>query len=448
MKTILRCAGIAALVLALGGCSAWNYLFSNKKNEEKEKAALGKRESILTATPRLDANAGVDGAWIKLPPPVSGVNWTQPGGNASNTSGHPALAAKPERAWRADIGKGSEGALRIIAQPVVANGRVFAMDARGRVVAFDAAKGNRLWRVDTNPKDIDDDAIGGGVAWADGRIFAATGYGEIVALDAGDGHEIWRRKLNAPLRSAPTIAGGRLYVVSIVNETAALDVQNGAVLWTQSGMQETASLLGAPSPAVSDDSVVATYSSGEIFALRVQNGRPAWGDLLSARSGSSSLPAMAAIRGQPVVDRGAVFVAGQNDRMAAIILRTGERAWEIDAGGVNTPLVAGNTVFVITNGPQLLALQRETGRIIWAQDLPHLTDPQDRDSDTIVWTGPILAGERLWAVNSDAKLVAFSPQDGKTVAEYKLPDPSMIAPVAAEGALYIVTEDGELVAFR
>ena len=102
----------------------------------------------------------------------------------------------------------------------------------------------------------------------------------------------------------------------------------------------------------------------------------------------------------------------------------------------------------MTNKAQLTALRRDTGKVIWVNDLPHLVDPTDHDSDPIIWTGPILAGGRLWAVNSNQQLVAFSPTDGKILVEYKLSDPSYISPVVAGDTLYVVTEAGDLVAFK
>ena len=447
MQKIVRACAVMSLVLTLGGCSTWHDMFSNEGKDDKVKA-VGKRETVKAATQEIKPNAEVGNDWIKLPESAVNADWTQVGGSPNNISGHPGLAAKIERAWRSSIGRGSGGNLRILARPIVAAGKVFAMDAKGRVAAYDPAKGERSWRVATAPKDADDDAMGGGIAFADGKIFAATGFGEIVALAVEDGHEVWRRKLNNPLRSAPTVNDGRLYVVSIINETTALNANDGAVLWTHTGINEAAGLLGAPSPAVMGDTVVVAYSSGELFALRTHNGRPAWGDMLAAPGNVGSLPAMAAIRGMPVIDHGGVFAIGQSERSVAVVLRTGERAWEVDMGGINSPLLAGNTLFALTNSAQLVALRRDNGKTIWVNELPKRVDVKDHDSDPIIWTGPILAGGRLWAVNSNQQLVEFSPFDGKTVAEHKMPDASYIAPVVAGGTLYVVTEAGDLVAYK
>ncbi|MEJ0062838.1 MAG: PQQ-binding-like beta-propeller repeat protein [Alphaproteobacteria bacterium] len=448
MKKLYRIAALAGLVLALGACETFDSVFSNEKDKKGIGSTPGKREAVMAISHQLKTDAGTSGDWIKLPEVVSNRDWLQPGGASGNMPGHPALGAKIEKAWRSDIGKGSGGALRIVARPIVAGDHVYAMDARGRVSAFDTREGERIWRSDTAPEDSDADAVGGGIAYADDTIFAATGHGEVVALSAKDGQVAWRRSLNHPLRAAPTVSDGRVFVVTIANEAVALDAHNGTVLWRHNGINEPATLMGSPSPAVLGDSVIVAYGSGEIFALRVQNGRMAWSDLLTAPAAAGSLPAMSAIHGFPVAERGGVFVSGQNGETVALVLRTGERAWDVDVGGINTPAVAGNAVFLIGGNHKLLAMRRDNGKVIWTRDLPDLTDPEDHNSSPIIWTGPVLAGGRLFAVSSHGKLDEFSPVDGKDLAEHDLPDPSMIPPVVAGGTLYVVTDGGDLVAFR
>ena len=57
-----------------------------------------------------------------------------------------------------------------------------------------------------------------------------------------------------------------------------------------------------------NDIVIAPYSSGELIALRVENGRTVWTDSLGTqRPGTGSLAALNDINGSPVIDRGVGF---------------------------------------------------------------------------------------------------------------------------------------------
>ena len=45
-------------------------------------------------------------------------------------------------------------------------------------------------------------------------------------------------------------------------------------------------------------------------------------------------------------------------------------------------------------------------------------------------------------------MVGFAPQDGEQVTDLEVGAPMFMAPVVADNTLYVVTDDGHLVAFR
>src|SRR5207248_10844762 len=127
---------------------------------------------------------------ISLPPPQQNDSWTQPGGVANNAPGHLALGDAVKSAWSADAGTGSTFYGKLTASPIVYDGKVYTLDAAGKVSAFSAAGGAAVWRVSTTPpEETDREGFGGGLAADAGRIYAGTGYGFVVALDAASGQQ-------------------------------------------------------------------------------------------------------------------------------------------------------------------------------------------------------------------------------------------------------------------
>ena len=436
--------GLCLLLLSLSGCHS---LFGNNDEVEQGKSE-GKRVSVLEISRKPTIDRGLEDFKFALPQAVANRDWAQAGGNQHHNVAHAALAAMPQEVWRSDIGHGSSGYFKLLARPVVSGGKVFTLDARGEVAAFNSGDGEKLWRFDTTPADRDEEAMAGGIGVSGDQVYVTTGFGEVVALKAADGRVAWRKMLGKPFRAAPTLADGRVFVVSIDNELSALSATNGEILWHHNGIAENAALMGASNPAVADDSLVVAYSSGEIFDLRTQNGRVAWTDLLAMPERVGALPAIADIRGLPVIDRGRVFAVSHSGRMAAIDQRTGERVWEADIGGINAPLVSGNVVFVVDNDNNLLALTRDGGRILWIREMQRLKDPEDRDSSPVFWWGPVLAGGRLWLTNSLGNLAAFSPQDGALLGEQELSNAFFTPPIVAGETLYALSDNGKLIALR
>jgi outer membrane protein assembly factor BamB len=436
---------LPSLVLAaalLSGCSLVEGWF-----EGEEELLPGERLAVLVDDQTLEPDPAIAGLQIALPAPRLNEAWPQPGGGPQHNPQHVALDGAPRVAWRVDLGEGEDDDAKLLAQPVVAGGRVYGMDARSQVTALDAGSGRTLWRADLEPEGEDDGYFGGGVAVADGRVFVTTGFGAVFALDAGSGQVVWQVQAAAPMRAAPTVADGRVFAVTLDNQLEARDAASGELLWRHTGIQEIAGLVGAAPPAVAGDVVVVPYSSGEIFALLADTGRVLWSDGLMSARRSAQVAALAHVRGMPVVDRDTVYAVGHSNRAAAIDLRRGLRVWEQEVGGTDMPWVAGDFVFVLTNEAQVVALTRNRGQVRWVHQLRRYEDMDDLE-DPIVWKGPVLAGERLLLVNDLGQLVALSPYTGERQAAAELPGAAALPPVVANRTLYVVTEGGELVALR
>ncbi len=430
-------------LLALAGCDTIGSLF-----EDTSKTTLpGKRISVLSLDHRLEPDPALFTAEVRLPRPFANSEWPEAGGYPGHAMQHLALGDKIEEQWDKSVGEGASRYGRVLAQPVVADGRIFAMDAEGVVVAMDAVKGRRLWDFDPQPSSERTHASGGGLAVAGDRLFITTGYGQILALEAGTGKEVWRQPATAPIRGAPTVADGRVFVITVENELEVLAADDGRRLWTHNGIPETAGLLGTASPAVEADIVVVPYSSGELFGLRVENGRVLWTYNLAAARPLGALATLADIRGMPVIDRGRVFAVSHSGRMVAIDLRTGDAVWEQEIGSTHGPWVAGDYIYVLSNDTDLVALRRQDGHVRWVRELPRYED-EEKKKDPIRWTGPVLAGDRLIVVASTGEAFSVSPYTGKPLGWMEFPEGVFVEPVVANNMLYVLTDDADLIALR
>lgn len=417
-------------------------------NDKIGSTVKGTRIEILERTKEIKADTDLQESPPLLPDIIHNKEWPTTGYDTTHILPNADIAVHPQQIWQEDIGEGSSSDFKLLARPVISQGIVFTIDAQGLVSALDATTGDKKWEFDTTPPERDEKAIAGGLAVNDTTLYATTGFGEVLALNTQNGEVKWRHLLLNPLRAAPTVANGRVYVVSIDNELQALDTQTGDILWHHNGISENATLMGASSPAVIGESVVVAYSSGELFNLRSENGRVLWNYALTTPTQVGALPAIADIRGLPVISHGNIFAISHNGRMASIDERTGDRAWETDVGGINTPLVTDDTIFVLSTEDKLIAIERSSGRIKWVHDLQHLADPTDHDSDHVYWSGPIFGHNELWLTNSLGQVVSFSPNKGSIIDTITLDDPIYIPPVIAQDMMYVMTDNGKLIALR
>ena len=116
-------AGVASAML-LSGCGIFG--------DGGPPPLPGERISVMQLEPTLRPAPELANEPITLPQPEVNADWPQVFGSASHSVGHVEFGDQPRRVWRSSIGSGSSSSAKLIGQPIVAEGRVFAMDARAR----------------------------------------------------------------------------------------------------------------------------------------------------------------------------------------------------------------------------------------------------------------------------------------------------------------------------
>jgi outer membrane protein assembly factor BamB len=410
----------------------------------------GERISILELQKTLKVDAPLkENETVILPEAWQNPAWPQAGGFPNHSIHNLAFSQNtPVKLWSAKTGRGSRDDLPLNAEPIIAEGMVFTLDTKAYLHAFNAETGKRLWSRDVGSEKEKEDVITGGVAYAHGALFVTNGYDEALAISPKDGNILWRKTLPAPSRAAPSILSGRVYISTIDSRLIALNAADGAGLWEYRGVGETAGLLGAASPAVNQNTVIGVFSSGEVTALRVENGSVAWSDNLSGmNSFGGGLESLSDITAMPVMTSGLIITMSYNGKIAAIDERTGARVWQREIGGTRTPWVAGNVLYVLSSENQLIGMNMKDGSIFWITQLDRFKDEKDMEGP-IQWSAPIMAGNRLILTSSHGLMVEVNPQSGEVYQRTKTKDDVQLTPVLANDILYTLAENGKLVAYR
>lgn len=445
MVAMKRIALGLGLVLALGGCG----LLGGKDDKRPKTPVVGKRIPILSGESSVDVDPALADVQIVLPPPSTNDSWTQPGGNASKSMGHPNVGLALAEAWNVKIGAGGDKRARLAATPVVAGGRLYVIDVKADVRAINVSTGATIWtaQLASVQKGNEPSLFGGGVSVDGDKLYVSNGVGDVAAMEAATGKILWRVHPGGPLRGAPTVANGAVYVVSQDNQLYALSATDGAQQWTAAAAGATAGVFGVAAPSAAQGTVVAGFSSGELNAYRYENGRSLWQDALSRTSISTAVASLADVDAEPVIDGGVVYAIGQGGRMVALELVSGQRLWEINVAGIATPWVVGDWLFVVTDDARLMCIARASGKVRWISVLPRF-DNEKKKKGLITWHGPILAGNRLIIASSEGTLANIDPLTGNLQSKTKVGDKVDLPPIVANDTLFVLTAGGKLMAWR
>jgi outer membrane protein assembly factor BamB len=455
-KTLL----IAGVALSLAGCSTISSINPfHKTPKPGSTASQGERIPVVFGDDTVAVSEALKGADFALPPPAPVAAWPQPGGTPDAPVDHAAAASSFQVAWRRGVGKGSSRHEHVTAPPVAAAGKIFTMDGQAVVVASDAKTGRKLCEADLRGRDRRDrNAFGGGLAFADGKLFVTSGYRFVAALDANSGAVLWKTAVDTPIHGAPSVAAGKVVAIDLEDQLDAFDVATGAPAWNYQGIVEPARILAASSPAVTENTIVAAFASGEVTALQASNGNELWTQSLSRSNRNNALSEIRDIAGRPVIYKGDVYAASHSGVFAAIDARTGGGKWVIPVSSITTPWPAGDVVYVISKAGEIICAARETGQIYWIVDLNKNFKGGKKGKGFLFfkrggklkpyWFGPVLASNRLVAVSSGGQAVALNPKTGAVQSTIDLGGPALMSPIAMDGMLYVMNDRAELVAIR
>ena len=441
LKSTAIFLGLAAVV-ALAAC------------DKREAILQGEREnirSVLTdeaaaATDEVPENRALP---LSLPATRANADWPQAIATPATRTAHPALGADPQRTWSVNIGSGDGRRTRITADPVVAGGRIFTLDSQARVTAVSTA-GEVVWTTDLTPAhDRSSDASGGGLAYGDGKIFITSGFGMLTALDPATGAQIWQQDLDATSTGAPTVRDGLVYLVAGDEIAWAVNADTGRIEWRLDATPDINNVLGGPAPAVTDKYAVFAFGAGELQGAFRKGGLRLWDAQVAGTRDGYSSALVDDITGAPVVDGDTIYVGNHSGRTVALNIANGERLWTAKEGPLDRIWPAGESLFMISDRNQLLRLSAADGRRIWAQNLPFFTKNRPRRQTQIfAHHGPVIAGGQLIVASSDEKLRFFDPVNGALRRAVDLPGGATSNPVVAGRALYVVSKNGQLHAFR
>lgn len=429
-----RGIGILLSFFALTGCG---FLKKDKPTVE------GRREIALPVDESLTPDPSVVSSPIRLPAAVINKNWPQSGGIPSHYIPHLALNDSIKVSHQVSIKSGFSLSqdIHLLSGPIIVGKDVYVLNGRGEIQALKIDGRSEL--ITSIIPEGATYQMGGGLSFNQGILFVGSPNAEVLALDPKEKKILWRTKTTSPIRSAPTVSKGKVFAININNELIALDAKSGQQLWRHQGISETAGILGSASPCIDGDTVIVPYSSGEIYALHAENGHLLWSHNLASLQHIDSVSAIPHIRAHPVIAGNTVYLISQNGQISTVDLISGQVKWTRQIGGVQSPIIAGDHLFLIASSGHLICMTQESGLIKWVTSLPRFENPEDHKG-RLVWSGPLLAGGKLYITGSNGYLHVFDPETGKEAEKIPLGSKAYLPPIVVDQTMYVLSADGNL----
>ncbi|HSH48606.1 MAG TPA: outer membrane protein assembly factor BamB [Halomonas sp.] len=340
--------------------------------------------------------------------------------------------ARIDTLWSKRIGAGLGRGSYPMA-PAMDGSRLFAADHRGLVTALDSS-GSTLWETTL------DSGASSALSAVDGQLYLGTRNGEVVALDQSSGKVLWKTETSSEVLAAPQANRDLLVVQSINGHITALDRATGRERWNYSASQPALSLRASATPQVIDAVTIAGLANGRLVTLDNRSGQPLWERRIATPTGSSEIDRLSDLAGQPLLTPdGRLYATSYNGRVVALEATSGQLAWSRTLSSYRSPLIVGDTLFVVDEASHVIALNALSGNEQW-----RLNDLEGRKL-----TEPEFAGGYLVLGDFEGYLHLINPQSGKLVGRTRVNRSGLsVAPLTDGRRIYALANNGTLEALE
>lgn len=438
LASVVQRAGLVIYLLFFAACV------------DKELRLSGEREDVLSTQRILTIDDRAQVELAGLGTAIVNPEFGHPGVSSAHDGGHLSLNLPLKRLWKARI-QNTESDVVMLAQPVIVNGKLFALGADALVTIFDLETGEVL-----ASEQIDDALTGlfpgvaGGLAANEKILVAHAGRKVLTAINSKTNQVVWSVEHSEPLAGGPTLIGNEgVIVTDIDGSTMAFRLNDGSLVWQTSGLPADTVVLGSGSPAVRDGTAIVAGIGGEVSANSISDGRLVWADSLATLAPRTPLEELGDILADPVHDGTAVYIVSQSGILGAFDPLTGIQLWEQPISSIQTPWVAGESLFILTTSSHLVALRKSDGAIRWVTDLPGSAElGAVSATDVTRYFGPVVATGQVHVVSSAGRMHSLNADTGVLIKKQSLSGAVNVNPIIAQNTLVVLTRSGRLAAWR
>jgi len=257
-------------------------------------------------------------------------------------------------------------------------------------------------------------------------------------IDIGEGTNQEERRITYP----PVASESAIFTMDAGGKIAAWSLDDGRAIWRVDPTPEEEEDGFGGGIAYADGGIYFASGFAEAVKFDAATGAEQWRSRLSTPS-----------RAAPTIDDGRVFVITVDNRLSALDAATGRSIWTFDAppatatllGGASPAAADGAVVAAMTTG-EIVAFRAVNGRITWDDSLTAVRRVGVAEAIPAVRALPVIADGEVFAVGAAGFAASIDFATGRRLWDRSIGGPE--TPAASGAYLYLVTDNGRLVAAR
>lgn len=334
--------------------------------------------------------------------------------------------ATVKEVWSNDV----RGSGPYLLAAAVAQGDVFAADAKGRIVRIDGAKGKTKWKIDT------DEPLSGGVGVGGGLVLAGTAKGKVLAFDL-DGKPRWTTTVTSEVLSPPAANDEWVVARSADGRFFGLSAADGQRKWEYQATLPSLVLRSLGGISLDAENAYAGLAGGKVVALRLRDGIQLWESSVSLPRGDNEIERLADVADAPLQTGAQACAASFQGRVACLELAKGAPLWSREVSSAQRVAGDARSLYVVDEIGNIIAFDRETAAQVWKQDK---------------FTGrrvgaPLVVGKHIVVADFEGYVHVINAADGSLAGRLRADGDAIKSPPILVGDLVVVQSvDGDLTA--
>lgn len=317
--------------------------------------------------------------------------------------------------------------------PATLNESVFVADVEGRVFRYNTSDGKQQWQAQV------EHPISAGPGVNETVAVVAGPDGQVTALDADSGTLLWTAQVSSEVLSPPVIDRNRVVVRALDGRIYGFAISNGKRQWLFNSEVPNLTLRGNSVPLAKGGRLYVGLDNGDVAALNIDDGSVMWQQNVVNNQGKTEIDRLSDIDGDMGVVATDLYVSSVADLTLAVATESGQLLWRSNYGSSTGVTVSRRFIYISDSDSVIRQIDRSNGESGWVvEDYKYrkTTRPTYYLGDLVVadyegyvhfldaFTGtvlnrkrvgkdafygpPIVSGSTLFTYNKDGRFTAIS----------------------------------------
>ncbi len=385
---------------------------------------------------------------INISKPIINDNWLEQNFTAINFVPHLQYENKKNLVFKSKkIGKIKGSIFNLGFEPLIINENIFFHDIFGSIYNYSTSEERIIWKYNFYKKKFKKHFFKINLAIESNDLIASDNLGYLYSIDVESGKLIWAKNYGIPFRSNIKTDDGYLFLINQDNKFYIIQKNNGK---KKIDVETFPSFLKNNHQAsISIDpikkNVYFITTAGEVYSLNYKTNTINWLYKTTLRDFEKKVDLFFS---SPIIYKEDSIIVSTSVSTISLNTLNGALNWELPFSTYLRPVVLREFIFLVSKDGFILSLDRETGRVIWSNNLFNKSKKFNKQKIGEI-NSLMLISNQIFMTTSKGYFLFANYQNGKIINYAKVDKTGFFTkPIVVNKKIYIINRKMRVLVFN